>query len=136
MYVYSCGSLSSSAPFARSHSGPLVDCGARYDLDREMVQADAVAVVLARPALRLTQADRRVAAAQVPDRLAALAFDLADPVPPEGAEQLSVERQAALDGGDDEVDVMDSHPIQRGFDARRTSPPYHPRACISSTTTW
>src|SRR3954467_13710830 len=101
-----------------------------------MVQPDAVAVVLAVTRLRLAEPDLGHGAAEVPDRLAALALHLADPVPAERAEQLAVERQAALDGGDDEVDVMHSHPIQRGFDAPQSSPPYHLRGCTSSITTW
>ena len=79
----------------------------------------------------------RVVADQVPDRFAALALDLADPVPAERAEQLAVEGQAALDGGDDQVDVMDAaepHRIQRHFDAAAVSS-YHAAPCISSTTT-
>src|SRR4051812_45044571 len=100
-----------------------------------MVEPDLVAVDLLRLALRLAEADRRVAAVQIPDRLAALALDLADPVPTEWPEQLAVERQAALDGGDDEVDVVDSHRIQRGFDAGSRSPLLPSATCTSSTTT-
>src|SRR5437899_11775749 len=59
-------------------------------------------------ALRLAETDRRPPPAQVPDRLAALALDLAEHVPAERAERLTVERQAAPDRGDDEVDVMDA----------------------------
>src|SRR4051794_41976394 len=72
-----------------------------------MVQADAVTVVRAiARALRLAQAERAAAAREVPDRLAALALDLADAVEAERREQLAVERQAALDRRDDEVDVV------------------------------
>jgi hypothetical protein len=46
------------------------------------------------------------------NRLAALALDLARPVPAERAEQLAVERQAALDRGDDDVDVMQAGGMQ------------------------
>src|SRR4029079_1141007 len=101
--------------------------------DREMVQPDAVPVDLAVGGLRLAQADRRVAPVQIPDRLTALALHFADAVPPQRPEQLAVERQAAFDGGDDEVDMVDAHPIQRGFDAASASPLYHARRCSSST---
>src|SRR6185437_12810231 len=47
--------------------------------------------------LRLPQADCDGGAAEVPDRLAALALDLRDPVVAERREQLAVERQAALE---------------------------------------
>src|SRR5258708_19032091 len=87
--------------------GALVDDRARCDLEREMVQTRRVAVDAPRR-LRLAQTDRRLAPAQIPDRLAALAFDLADPVPAERAEQLAIKRQAALDRGNDQVDVMDA----------------------------
>jgi hypothetical protein len=100
------------------------------------MQPHAVAVVASVVGLRLAEPDLRLVAEEVPDRLAALALYLADPVPSERAEQLAVERQAALDRGDDDVDVMDPHPIQRGFDARRASPAYHARPCTCFTTTW
>src|SRR5581483_3131451 len=116
--------------------GTFVHDRARRRLDREMVQADAIPVDVAIAALRFAQADRAACALQVPDRLAALALDLADAVPAERTEQLAVERQAAVDRRDDEVDVMDPHSIQRAFDTLRTSPPYHARACTCSTTTW
>src|SRR5262249_58315752 len=66
----------------------LVDGGAGAHLDREMMQPDAIAVVLARIRLRRAQPDGAVTALEVPDRLAALALDLADPVPAEPAQQL------------------------------------------------
>src|SRR5579862_2092117 len=108
--------------------GALVDDGARRRLEGEVVEADGVAVDLVAARLRLAQADRRLAAAQVPDRLAALALDLADPVPAERPEQLAVEGQAALDRGDDEVDVVDAsgaHDRRGCFDAWIGGPSYH-----------
>ena len=71
------------------------------------MQADPVAVEPAE-ALRLAEPDRAARPAEVPDRLAALALDLRDAVVAERAEQVAVERQAALDRGDDEVDVVDA----------------------------
>src|SRR4051794_3579739 len=66
---------------AAQPAGALVDVGARVGLEAEVVQADGVAVVAAELAcLRLAQADARAGAAQVEDRLAALALDLADAV--------------------------------------------------------
>src|SRR5207248_1543844 len=56
--------------------------------------------------LRLAETDRALAPGQVPNRLAPLALHLADPVPAERPEQLPVKGQAALDRGDDEVDVV------------------------------
>ena len=88
--------------------GALVDREARRRLEREVVQTDPVAVVLVRGRLRLAQADRAAGAGEVPDRLAALALDLADAVPAERLEQVAVEGQAAQDRGDDEIDVMDA----------------------------
>src|SRR5439155_3795835 len=88
--------------------GPLCDRGARRRREAEVVEAQLVAVVLAARRLRrLAQADGPARPAEVVDRLAALALDLADPVEAERAEQLAVEGQAALDRGDDEVDVAD-----------------------------
>ena len=88
---------------------PLVDAPARAGLERQVVQADAVAVVWAvAPALGLAQAQRAAGAGEVPDRLAALAFHLAHAREPERAEQLRVERQASLDRGDDEVEMVDA----------------------------
>jgi hypothetical protein len=72
------------------------------------MQPDAIAVIRARLGLRLAQSDRRARTGQVPDRLAALALDLADAVPAKRLEQLAVEGQAAQDRGDDEIDVVDA----------------------------
>jgi hypothetical protein len=78
-----------------------------------VVQADAVAVLLALArGRRLAQAERAARAAEVVDRLAALALDLGRPVPPQRAEQLAVEGQAALDRGNDDVDVMQAGGMQ------------------------
>ena len=104
--------------------GALVDDAARDRFEGEMVETDRIAVVRARR-LRLAQADLRLVADQVPDRLAALALDLADPVPAERTEELAVERQAPLDRGDDEIDMMDAagtHEIQRNFGTQGSSP--------------
>src|SRR4051794_6874350 len=100
-----------------------------------MVEADRVAVVCAGPALRLAQPDRRLLAADVPDRLAALSLHFAQAMPAERAEQLAIEREAALDRGDDEVDVMDAHePTEllraspdSSYDSARASVPLPPR---------
>src|SRR5919201_3116102 len=86
--------------------GALVDDAARRGLEGKVVQSDAVAVVRRDLRLHLAQPDGRARAADVPDRLAALALDLAHPVEAERAEQPGVERQAAPDRRDDEVDVM------------------------------
>jgi hypothetical protein len=88
--------------------GALVDREPRRRLQREVVQTDPVAVVLVRRRLRLSQADRAARAGEVPDRLPALALDLADAIPPERLQQLAVEGQAAQDRGDDEIDVVDA----------------------------
>src|SRR4051794_1040306 len=87
----------------------LVDRGARRRVYGEVMQAYCVAVVR-RPTRRLslTQADRRGGTPQVVDRLAALALDLADAVIPERGKQVAVERQAALDRRDDEIDVVNA----------------------------
>src|ERR1700751_2092842 len=76
-------------------------------------------------ALRLAETDRRPAPAQGPDRPPPLALDLAEHIPAERAEQVAVERQAALDRGDDEVDVMDAagaHVIRPDFGVGGASP--------------
>src|SRR5215218_5724633 len=72
------------------------------------MKADLVAVErrLAR-AQRLAHPERRAGTPQVPDRLTALTLDLADSVPAERAEEVTVEGQAALDRRNDEVDVVD-----------------------------
>src|SRR5918911_3006231 len=89
------------------------------------MEPDAVAVVrLVVRGLRLPQSDRGARPAEIPDRLASLALDLADPVEAERREQVAVERQAALDRRDDEVDVVDAHVtpvtfrVARGLPAR------------------
>ena len=84
------------------------------------MQADPVAVGRSL-ALRLAEADRAAGAAEVPDRLASLALDLADPRVAERPEQLAVERQAPLDRGDDQVDVMDAARAHRAFGFQRRS---------------
>src|SRR3954454_3626500 len=87
---------------------PLVDHGARLRAEGEVVQPDRVAVVAGADLGRLSGAnpDRRAGAAQVPDRLAALARALADAVPAERPEQIAVERQAPLHRPDDEDHVV------------------------------
>src|SRR5512133_607365 len=77
---------------------PLVDRRTTCGPEREMVQADLVAVVRL-PAFRccLPQADRRGGAEQVVDRLAALALHFAEAVIAERAEEITVERQAPLE---------------------------------------
>lgn len=85
-----------------------VDPRARFRLEGEVVEADAIAVVGVGLRLRLAETDRRPRAAEVPDRLAALPFDLADPVEAERAEQPGVEGQAARHRGNDEIDVMNA----------------------------
>src|SRR5436309_878517 len=56
------------------------------------MQAHAVAVVrLVALGLRLAEADRAARAPEVPDRLAALAFYLADAVPAERAEEVALD---------------------------------------------
>jgi hypothetical protein len=44
---------------------------------------------------------------QIPDPLAALTLDLDELPPPERAKELRVEALAALDVGNDEIEVMD-----------------------------
>src|SRR5215204_2836663 len=89
--------------------GALVDRAARRRLEGDVMQADAVAVVWAVAGRRrLPQAERAARGAEVVDRLAALALDLAEAVPPERAQQLAVERQAALDRGDDDVEMVEA----------------------------
>src|SRR6266511_4824377 len=73
------------------------------------MQTDGVPVVrLGPPRLRFAQADRRTGAPEVVDRLTTLALDLADAVEAERREQVAVERQAALDRRDDQVDVVNA----------------------------
>src|SRR6185437_7265041 len=104
--VFLRAALDLGAP-RREPLGPLVDERPRPRLERQVVQTDAIAVV--RPLdLCGAQADGDARPVQVPDRLAALALHLGDPPVPERGEQLAVERQAALDRGDDEVDVVNA----------------------------
>src|SRR5437867_3611118 len=85
----------------------LVDDGPRPRLEAEMVQPRLVAVDRALSlALGLAQADSGPGPAEVPDRLPPLTLDLADPVPAERPEQVAVERQAALDRRDDQIDEI------------------------------
>ena len=65
---------------------------ARLRFERDVVEPDRVAVVRFRLGLSLTQPERDIRAGQLPDCLAALTLDLADPVVPERAEQALVER--------------------------------------------
>src|SRR5262249_30876865 len=88
--------------------GPLVDRRPRPGLERDVVDAHRIAVVVSFD-LCLAQPDRDPRPREVPDRLAALALDLGDAVVAERGEQLAVERQAPLDRGDDPVDVLDAH---------------------------
>jgi hypothetical protein len=91
----------------------LVDGSARDDLERDVVEADAVAVDLAAVSRRrLAQAERAARAREVVDGLAALALDLAQALPPERPQQPAVEGQAALDRGDDDVEVVDAGGVQ------------------------
>jgi hypothetical protein len=46
------------------------------------------------------------------DGLAALSLDLAQALPAERPQQPAVERQAALDRGDDDVEVMNARRVQ------------------------
>src|SRR4029079_2990275 len=117
--------------------GSLVHDRARHRLEREMVQADAVAVIGALTLrLGLAQTDRGARAPEVPDRLAAFALHLADAVPAERAEQIAVEGQAALDRRDDEIDVMDACGTHVST-AARVPRGRHPSCTgCSSTTTW
>src|SRR5512132_4242463 len=89
------------------------------------MQTDRVAVV--RPALlrlRLAQADRGPRTPEVVDRFAALTRDLADAVVAERRQEIAVERQAALDRRDDEVDMVDAGRAHRrhSFNAPLTTP--------------
>src|SRR5919198_1677748 len=121
--------------------GPLVDPRAGGGLEGEVMEADAVAVVraLAR-GLCFTQADRASGAADVPDRLATLPLDLTDAVKAERAEEVAVERQAALDRGHDEIDVVNARGAHVAaaakFRAARALPAKSLASCTCSTTTW
>src|SRR5215210_3439045 len=89
--------------------GPLVDERARVSLEGNVMESEPVAVEAAgRVRLRGAQADGGAGAPEVPDGLAPLALDLRQAVPPERPEEVTVERQAALDRGDDEVDMVNA----------------------------
>ncbi len=92
----------------------LVDELARGGLEREVVEPDRVPVVLS-GRLRFPQAERDAdsVAVEIPDRLSALAAKLGRVHVPERLEQLAVERQAALEPGDDDVDVVHPDPRHR-----------------------
>src|SRR5687767_4417416 len=63
--------------------GPLVDGAARVGLESEVVEPEPVTVeAVGRVRLRRPQADGGTGPPEVPDRLAALALDLGDAVPP------------------------------------------------------
>src|SRR5688572_21775612 len=80
-----------------------------------MVQADGIPVVLSgRLRFADPKRDADPVAVEVPDRLAAFAHELRRVPIPERLEQLPVERQAAVDRGDDDVDVVHPHLWHRG----------------------
>jgi hypothetical protein len=79
----------------------------RRRLERDVVHADAVPVERIRRRRRLSRAEV-APGADVPDGLAALALHLADAVPAERLEQFAIERQAAEDRADDEIDVVEA----------------------------
>jgi hypothetical protein len=116
----------SHAPTAKPF-GPLLDLEPRGRFEGDMVDAHPVAVEgRAGRRLRLPEAERAAGARDVPDRLAALALDLADPVPAERLEQLTVERQAAQDRADDEIYVVEAggtHPRRIIYLGPDSSPP-------------
>src|SRR5919197_848248 len=87
------------------------------------MEADRVAVVRRALRLRLPQTDSRAGPAEVPDRLAPLALDLADPVVAERRKELAVEGQAALDRRDDQVDVVDAGRAHGTGSASRSARP-------------
>jgi hypothetical protein len=73
-----------------------------------MVEADAVAVVCARR-LCLPKTDVHTSrSAEVDDALATLANDLACPRVPEWPEQPAVEREASVEVGYDQIEVIDA----------------------------
>jgi hypothetical protein len=69
------------------------------------MEAHAIAVVRAFRR-RLAQPERAPGPVEVVDRLASLPLDLTVAVPAQRPQQIAVERQAALDRGDDDVDVV------------------------------
>jgi hypothetical protein len=77
-----------------------------------MVKPDRVAVVRAFSlGLRLANPQRRSVSLEVdvPDRLGALALHLIGLQVPERSQQLPIERQAAVERGHDDVDVVEAH---------------------------
>ena len=70
------------------------------------MQPDCVAVVLPEVGLPDPERDTDPVAVEVPDRLAALAADLAGVHVPERLQELPVEGQAAFQRGHDDVDVV------------------------------
>lgn len=56
----------------------------------------------------LAETDGRAGPVEIVDRLATLARRLGDTVPAERPEQRPVERERALEVGDDEIDVMET----------------------------
>src|SRR5882724_778655 len=95
--------------------GTLIDLRARSSLERKVVQPNAVAVVSPGIRRRFAQADRGAWTREVPERLAPLALDLADPVVAERPEQLRVEGQAPPDRRNDEIDVVNAGGAHRRF---------------------
>jgi hypothetical protein len=90
---------------------PLVDARPRLGLEREVVQPDRVPVVRSRRRrLRLSQRQRRAdtLSVEIDDALAALAEDVRGVGVAERSQKLLVERQAALERGDDEVEVVEA----------------------------
>jgi hypothetical protein len=103
MYEYSSGPLSITTPRAPSQSAR----SSTSKREGDVVDADPVPVERAVGlALRLPEPQRATRPGDVPDRLAALALDLADAVPAERLQQLAIEGQAAQYRADDEVDVV------------------------------
>ena len=94
-------------------AGPVGDLLDRLPARRregEVVQSDRVAVGSVETRVALAQPDRPVGevAAEVNDPLPLLADDAADVDVTERAQQSFVEGQAALQRGDDEIDMMDA----------------------------
>jgi hypothetical protein len=89
-----------------------------------MVEPDAIAIMITR-CLGLAQAERHDAGpAQVDDPLATLAHDLADARVSERAKQLAVEPQTAIEGRDNEVEMIDagsSHELHSRAGSRDSS---------------
>src|SRR5690349_81568 len=109
MYEYSSGPLSIGTPRARSQSAR--SSTSNRDGASKATWCTPIRYRFERPSrlgLRLPESERAAGAGDVPDRLAALALDLADPLPAERLEELSVERQAPENRADDEVDVVEA----------------------------